>query len=241
MTWDDGRKYVGGWKNDNQEGDGCMTYADGRTYDGKWKNGIQEGDGTMTYANGRRYVGQWENGKREGKGKETWPDDGKEYIGLWKEGKITGEGKMKYSDDGTSWIVEEVNETMVRRGSYTLDQRVTKIENWLKRKRDRNEVVVRFTRKKSKTTSGDDVGEPCTCPIADGNDLDHMYGLSPAMLRSYRTCKRCKQLNDLARREEQREERRKMHVYNPAAWNIWTDKNPFVRPRCRWNRESVNK
>jgi len=43
----------------------------------------------------------------------------------------------------------------------------------------------------------------------------------------------------LARREEQREERRKMHVYNPAAWNIWTDKKPFVRPRCRWNRESV--
>jgi len=241
MTWDDGRKYVGGWKNDNQEGDGCMTYANGRRYVGKWKNGIQEGDGTMTYANGRRYVGQWENGKREGKGKEIWPDDGKEYVGLWKEGKITGEGKMKYFDDGTSWIVEEVNETMVRRGSYTLDQRVTKIENWLKRKRDRNEVVVRFTRKKSKTTSGDDVREPCTCSIADGNDFDHMYGFSPAMLRSHRTCKQCKQLNFLARKEEQREERRKMHVYNPAAWNIWTDKNPFVRPRCRWNRESVNK
>ena len=220
-----------------------MTYANGQKYVGKWKNGIQEGDGTMTYANDRRYVGQWENGKREGKGKETWPD-GKEYVGLWKEGKIKGEGKMKYSEDGTSWIVEEVNETMVRVGSYTLDQRVNKIENWLKRKRDRNEVVVRFTRKKSKTTSGDDVCEPCTCTGTTASETlsPFMRGLSPFMLASYQTiCKRCKQHNDMVRREERREERRKMHVYNPVAWNIWTDKKQFVRPRCRWNREPGNK
>lgn len=105
----------------------------------------------MTYANGRTYVGKWRNGKRDGEGKETWPD-GKEYVGLWKEGEKEGHGVLKYSDSGTSWIVEEVNEKMVRVGSYNVGQRANKIENWLKKKRERNEVVIHRVRKKAKIT-----------------------------------------------------------------------------------------
>ena len=151
FTWADGGTYVGNWVNDQMNGFGTCTWADGRTYVGKWKNGQQEFDGSMTYANGRTYVGKWRNGKRDGEGKETWPD-GKEYVGLWKEGEKEGHGVLKYSDSGTSWIVEEVNEKMVRVGSYNVGQRANKIENWLKKKRERNEVVIHRVRKKAKIT-----------------------------------------------------------------------------------------
>ena len=155
FTWADGGTYVGKWVDDKMNGLGTCTWADGRKYVGKWKNGNQEFHGSMTYANGRMYVGKWRNGKREGEGKETWPD-GKEYVGLWKEGEKEGHGILKYPDGGTSWIVEEVNEKMVRIGSYNLDQRGNKIENWLKKKRKRNEVVIHRVHKKAKIREWDD-------------------------------------------------------------------------------------
>ena len=39
---------------------------------------------------------------------------------------------------------------MVRIGIYTLDQRAHKIEKWLRKKRARNEVIIRQVRKKRK-------------------------------------------------------------------------------------------
>jgi L1 cell adhesion molecule like protein len=39
FTWEDGRSYVGEYKNDKKEGIGMFTWPDGRIYNGQWKNG----------------------------------------------------------------------------------------------------------------------------------------------------------------------------------------------------------
>jgi len=36
FTWDDGRKYVGGYVDDKKEGHGIFSWPDGRTYEGGW-------------------------------------------------------------------------------------------------------------------------------------------------------------------------------------------------------------
>ena len=42
---------------------------DGKYYIGQWKNGLRNGKGTMYYSNGTiKYEGDWVNDKEEGKG-----------------------------------------------------------------------------------------------------------------------------------------------------------------------------
>ena len=42
-------------------GQGTITFADGNKYVGKWKDGRKHGHGTYTYADGRVKKGIWEN------------------------------------------------------------------------------------------------------------------------------------------------------------------------------------
>ena len=49
MTWDDGRKYVGEFKDDNRHGKGKYTWANGKIYEGGWKDGKQHGEGIFVY------------------------------------------------------------------------------------------------------------------------------------------------------------------------------------------------
>lgn len=39
LTWTDGKKYVGEWKNKERHGQGIMTYANGDKYVGEFKDG----------------------------------------------------------------------------------------------------------------------------------------------------------------------------------------------------------
>ena len=41
MTWANGDKYDGEWKNGKREGHGVMEYINGSTYNGKWKDDCQ--------------------------------------------------------------------------------------------------------------------------------------------------------------------------------------------------------
>ena len=49
-----------------------------------------------------------------------------------------------------NWLKKKRAREMVRIGIYTLDQRAHKIEKWLRKKRARNEVIIRQVRKKRK-------------------------------------------------------------------------------------------
>jgi hypothetical protein len=48
---------------DCQNGQGTITYSDGGKYVGEWKDGKRNGQGTMTLSDGQKYVGEWKDGK----------------------------------------------------------------------------------------------------------------------------------------------------------------------------------
>ena len=66
MTYPDGDKYDGEWKDDKKHGQGTYTFADGAKYVGEWKDDKYHGKGTFSFADGRKDVGEWENDELNG-------------------------------------------------------------------------------------------------------------------------------------------------------------------------------
>ena len=60
--------------NDQGTGTQTVTYADGSKYVGEFKEGLPDGQGTLTYPDGRKYVGEFRGGQMNGTGKMTYPD-----------------------------------------------------------------------------------------------------------------------------------------------------------------------
>jgi len=75
------------------EGVGILTYSDGDKYEGEWKDGQKNGQGTYTWSNGNKYVGEFKNGKQHGQGIFTTPS-GNKYVGEFKDGKQHGKGTL---------------------------------------------------------------------------------------------------------------------------------------------------
>ena len=59
---------------------GGVTFPNGDKYFGEFKEGIRHGQGTITWVNGDKYVGEFKDGKVHGQGTYTYPD-GTKYIG----------------------------------------------------------------------------------------------------------------------------------------------------------------
>jgi cell division septation protein DedD len=87
MTFPDGSKYIGQWKEDKKDGLGAFTYPNGGKYEGQWQNDKMSGFGVFTFYDGYIYKGQWKDGNRSGKGIFASPD-GRKYKGKWKDGKL---------------------------------------------------------------------------------------------------------------------------------------------------------
>ena len=49
VTFDNGEKYVGEWKDDKKHGQGKTIFATGDTYVGEWKDNKGHGHGTFSY------------------------------------------------------------------------------------------------------------------------------------------------------------------------------------------------
>lgn len=64
MIYADGKKYLGEWKGDNQNGIGIQHWPEGKTYDGGWTNGNEDGLGYFINNSGIRRNGLWKDGKR---------------------------------------------------------------------------------------------------------------------------------------------------------------------------------
>lgn len=56
LSWRDGEKYDGTFKDDELDGTGVYYYANGDRYEGQFKNGVKHGRGIYHFANGDRYV-----------------------------------------------------------------------------------------------------------------------------------------------------------------------------------------
>ena len=84
------RVYKGEWKNGEKwrpNGLGVMTYPNGEKYVGEYKDGLENGQGTTTYPDGSKYVGEFKDGEYDGQGKYTWSDGDKE-VGEWKKNEL---------------------------------------------------------------------------------------------------------------------------------------------------------
>lgn len=40
-------------------GQGTLTFANGNKYVGEWKDGLRSGEGVFDWANGNKYEGKW--------------------------------------------------------------------------------------------------------------------------------------------------------------------------------------
>lgn len=92
--FEDGKTYVGLFKENKPDGIGTAVYPIGSVYKGEWKKGKFHGEGVLEAEGGIRYEGMWKYGKRWGKGKVVLRS-GLEYDGEWVDGKPHGRGVMK--------------------------------------------------------------------------------------------------------------------------------------------------
>ena len=113
MTWTDGDKYVGEYKDGKTHGQGTYTWANGNKYVGEFKDDKRHGQGTYTWANGDKYVGEYKDDKRLGQGTYTWAN-GDKYVGEFKDNREVGGwyywiGNTKawsYKDSKGNWVHE---------------------------------------------------------------------------------------------------------------------------------------
>ena len=101
MTYPNGTKYEGGWKDGTYHGQGTMTYSNGDTYEGEWKDGKHNGQGTYTYSDGSKYEGEWKDGNKYGQSTMTHPD-GTVQRGTWKQGTLLAEAGTQCGNCGVS-------------------------------------------------------------------------------------------------------------------------------------------
>ena len=73
-------------------GQGTLTFSDGSKYVGEWKDDKRHGQGTFTSAKGDKYVGEWKDGKTHGQGTRTW-SNGKIEEGIWENNRLVREKK----------------------------------------------------------------------------------------------------------------------------------------------------
>ena len=111
---------AGGW-------DGCegaVTYANGDKYVGEFRDGTEHGQGVYTWANGDKYVGEFKNSERHGQGTYTYADnfaaDGSKYVGEWEDDERHGRGILTYADG-------RVKEGIWEKGWFLYAQKVTPI------------------------------------------------------------------------------------------------------------------
>jgi len=98
ITWSNGDKYEGDFKEGKEHGQGTITWSDGGKYVGEFKDGKRDGQGTETWSNGYKYEGDFKEGKEHGRGTITW-SNGDKYEGEFKNGEEHGQGTKKWSNE----------------------------------------------------------------------------------------------------------------------------------------------
>ena len=95
--------------NNGKYSNGKFIWNDGKYYIGEFKNNIPNGKGIKYYKNGKiQYEGEFINGKFEGKGKFIY-DDGDYFIGHFKNGLRNGKGIIYYSNGNFKSEADYIN------------------------------------------------------------------------------------------------------------------------------------
>ena len=122
--YEDGRKYIGEFKNKKFDGHGKFIFKNGSEYDGEWKNNLPNGQGEYLFSDGSIYIGFMKDGQFHGQGTITYPKNSEgskrdyKYKGEWKNGLKDGKGTY-YSLDGNAYDGEWKYDQRNGLGQYT--------------------------------------------------------------------------------------------------------------------------
>jgi len=122
VTFPNGDKYVGEFRNNKKNGQGTYTHANGNKYVGEYRDGKRNGQGTFTFGpsskwTGDKYVGEYRNGKQHGQGTYTHAN-GNKYVGEYRDGKRNGQGTYTFAD-GAKFVGEFRDGKRNGQGTYT--------------------------------------------------------------------------------------------------------------------------
>ncbi len=87
--YENGRKYIGQFKNGIREGYGIMFFPDGGRYEGNWENGLAHGKGIEYYKNGDRFEGEYYKDEEDGEGVYYY-SNGDRLMGNYRNGNKIG-------------------------------------------------------------------------------------------------------------------------------------------------------
>lgn len=90
ITFSNGDRYTGQWKDHYREGQGQFFFADGRVYKGNFVRNRFHGHGVLTWPNGDRYEGAFADGYRHGAG-TLYQTDGNTLSGQWEQDRYRPE------------------------------------------------------------------------------------------------------------------------------------------------------
>ena len=118
ITYANGTKYEGSFKNDFHDGFGKLMQLNGETYEGEWKKGKINGNGMRIHANGNKYIGNYVNNVRSGSGHLIFVN-GESYKGNFSNGKANGNGVFKFKN-GNVYEGEFKDNLIMGKGTLTL-------------------------------------------------------------------------------------------------------------------------
>lgn len=115
-TYRNGEVYEGDFMSDMKHGNGSFLYANGDKYNGEFRNDMRHGMGTMTFANGERYTGEFRGDVIDGKGSWVY-NNGNKYSGDFQNGLRHGNGELRF-ENGDIYRGEFVQDRRTGQGNY---------------------------------------------------------------------------------------------------------------------------
>ena len=102
-VYENGRKYIGQFKNGKREGYGIIFFPDGGRYEGNWENDLAHGKGIEYYKDGDRYEGEYFRDEEDGEGVYYYKN-GDRIMGNYKNGKKIGK-HVKLCSNGEIQVI----------------------------------------------------------------------------------------------------------------------------------------
>lgn len=95
VTFPNGDRYEGEFKDGLLHGWGVYYYANGDKYEGEFKTDVKHGKGAFTYHSGDKHIGEFKDGVKHGRGSFIF-HNGDRYAGEFRDDMINGKGTMLY-------------------------------------------------------------------------------------------------------------------------------------------------